>query len=49
MGHGDETLGKSSFFEGDKLSISLPTGGKVSVFAGREREGGGEWVPSPRP
>ena len=36
---------KSSLFEGDNLSINLPTGDKV--FGGREGGGGGgvlEWV-----
>ena len=49
MGHGNETLGdlltsseKSSLFEGYKLSISRPTGEKVSVFGGKV--GVGVWV-----
>ena len=43
---------KSSLFEGDNLSINLPTGDKV--FGGREGGGGGclgvgVWVSSPHP
>ena len=59
MGHGNEAFGdletsseKSSLFEGYKLSISRPTGEKVSVFGGKGGGGGfgmGVCVSSPRP